>query len=314
MKVDVVASEPHYLDHLRPIFDALPDELKGQVYGGEHPWTLRPRGTPRLTLVAGWQDVRDGNGRMIYVEHGAGQSYAGDPKSAHQPGYSSSGGQRHRGVVGYIAPSEAVARRWRSGSGKPAVAVGSPKMDAVLRADLHPEMKSVCLAWHWDCLISPEARSAWNHYAERLPSVVAAWHRQGWRVYGHSHPRWRGDLDSTMRAAGVDGILPRDVDVFDVASVLAVDNSSIGMEFLSLDRPVIWLDAPWYRRHIHHGGRFWEWVNGAPRVSGPGELADVRLVGLPDAGHRERARMAYEHIDGGASERAAAFVADLATS
>lgn len=314
MKVDVVASLPHYLDHLRPVFDALPDELQGQVYGGSTPWSLRPRGVPRLTLVAGWQDVRDGNGSMVYVEHGAGQSYAGDPKTAHQPGYSASGGARHRGVVGYIAPSEEVARRWRSGTGRPAVAVGCPKLDAYLIDDPPvPEERTICLAWHWDCLISPEARSAWNHYAERLPRVVAAWHRQGWRVFGHSHPRWEGALDSTMLTAGVDEILATDRQVFERAAVLAVDNSSIGMEFQALDRPVIWLDAPWYRRNISHGGRFWDWVIGAPRVSGPDELIELKLNNVWTWGYREYAGRAYDHLDGLSALRAADFVTALAT-
>jgi len=315
MKIDVVASEPHYLDHLRPIFDALPAEARGQVYGGSDPWSMRPRGLNRLTLVAGFQDVRNGHGRMVYVEHGAGQSYAGDPKSAHQPGYSGPGGQRHRGVVAYIAPSERVARRWRSATSKPAIAVGCPKLDRFIIEPPRPDPRSVCIAFHWDCQVSPESRSAYRHYAERLPRIVDAWQRQGWTVYAHSHPRWRGELDSWFTSGGAE-VLERDVDVFHNASTLVVDNSSLAVEALVAGADLVWLDAPWYRRNVSHGGRFWDWTRGIPTVPGPDVLLERRLHDIirhtePGA-HDAVINDAYAFTDGTSAERAAAFVLTLA--
>ncbi|HQZ35299.1 MAG TPA: hypothetical protein PK020_12815, partial [Ilumatobacteraceae bacterium] len=120
MKVDVIASEQHYLDHMLPIFECLPTRLQGHVF------PLAP--TPRkplfdhVAMVAGWQDVvtLKGRAKMIYVEHGCGQAYLGDEKMATLPGYSG-GAERHpRDVIGYICPSETVAARWSA----PAVAVG----------------------------------------------------------------------------------------------------------------------------------------------------------------------------------------------
>ena len=315
MKIDVVASEPHYLDHLRPIFDALPAEARGQVYGGADPWSMRPRGINRVALVAGFQDVKMGQGPMIYVEHGAGQSYAGDPKSAHQPGYSGPGGQRHRGVIGYIAPSERVARRWRSGTGKPAVAVGCPKLDPWLIAPPTVEPRSVCLAFHWNCLISPEARSAYPHYAEQLPRIVARWQAQGWTVYAHAHPRWLGQLDGWFTACGAE-VLDRDVQVFERASVVVVDNSSLAVECLALRKNLVWLDAPWYRRNVSHGGRFWDWTRGIPTVPGPDVLMEHRLIDIVGrtvlGAGAAVVDAAYAFTDGTSAERAAGFVLSLA--
>ena len=125
MKVDVIASEQHYLDHMLPIFECLPTRLQGHVF------PLAP--TPRkplfdhVAMVAGWQDVvtLKGRAKMIYVEHGCGQAYLGDEKMATLPGYSG-GAERHpRDVIGYICPSETVAARWSA----PAVAVGCPRID-----------------------------------------------------------------------------------------------------------------------------------------------------------------------------------------
>lgn len=314
MKIDVVASEPHYLDHLRPIFDQLPAEARGQLYGGEDPWAMQPRGLSRLTLVAGFQDVRNGRGRMVYVEHGAGQSYAGDPKTAHQPGYSGPGGQRHRGVVAYIAPSERVARRWRSATGKPAIAVGCPKMDRWLVDPPQPEPRTVCLVFHWNCLVSPESRSAYPHYAERLPHIVDAWRRQGWTVYAHGHPRWRGSLDSWFASCGAE-VLERDVDVFAKASTVVVDNSSLAVEAAALGRSVVWLDAPWYRRNISHGCRFWEWTRGIPSTPHPDVLLARPLDAIIDSTQPGALQAmvddAYAFTDGSSAERAAAFVLAL---
>ena len=315
MKIDIVASQPHYLDHMRPIFEALPDEMRGLIYAGADPWAMVPRGQNRIVMVAGWQDVRYGRGRMIYVEHGAGQSYAGDPKTATQPGYPGAGAMRHRGVIGYIAPSEGVADRWRIGTKAPVAAVGCPKLDRWIGVQ-PAEPKMVCLTFHWDCLISPEARSAYPHYAEAIPKIISKWEREGWVVAAHVHPRWEGRLDSWLESSGA-LLLPRDVDVFEMASCMVVDNSSIGAEMLALGRPVVWLNAPWYRRHTWHGGRFWDWTRTLPSVDGPGDLLAAKLGAIMSFATPEVvasvADSIYAHRDGRSAERAAAFIVDLAT-
>lgn len=312
MKVDVVYSLPHYLDHMLPIWECLPDEMKGDVHDQE--WPVRPPRRNRIAMVAGWQDVQTlrPHHRMIYVEHGAGQAYTGDIKSAAQPGYSASGGFRHGGVELFLAPNDKVAARWQTA---PAYGIGCPKMDRWMNAD-PPESNAVCFAWHWNALVSPEASTAFWDFASHLPQVVAFYKQQGFEVYGHAHPRWNGELDSAMTDFGLT-VLPSDSDVYRTTEILFVDNSSIGMEFMSLGRPVVWLNAKKYRRDIHHGGRFWEWTNGVPTIDEPDELLTMNLWDVLAfnylSGSREAQRghvaATYKYHDGSSSRRAADFIA-----
>jgi hypothetical protein len=315
MKIDITASQPHYRDHMLPIFEALPERLRGTAHETESP--CRPAHRGRIAMVAGWVDMRHlrNMNPMIYVEHGAGQAYLGDDKTATLPGYSG-GGSRHSGVIGYICPSDTVAQRWAP---TPAVAAGCPKMDRWIGVEPELGDNSVCFAWHWDAghnTLSPEMRSAWDHYADALPGVVARWNAAGWHVAGHAHPRWEGALDQRMRDAGMI-IAESDADVFRHVGHLFVDNSSLGYEFALLGRPVTWLNAPWYRRNVEHGLRFWSQVPGL-QVSDPADL----LTHLPSdlVGDREWADeiMAgvyspWSHM-GLAAERAAEWITELVDS
>jgi len=263
-------------------------------------------------MVASWQDVQAlrPHHRMIYVEHGAGQGYAGDEKSALNPGYSTSGGARHQGVEAFICPNINVAMRWKTA---PSMAVGCPKLDRwVSFAPLHQQ--SVCFAFHWDAQISSEARSAINHYFNHLPELAERFRDQGFHVFGHAHPKWGGLLDDVLRQAGMD-VLEREDELFLNANILIVDNSSIGMEFLALGRPVVWMNAPWYRKDVNHGGRFWTWTNGVPTVDSPQELLALNLWDVlqnnPTMQAQQHVREVYGPMDGQAAQRAADFIAQL---
>lgn len=311
MKIDVVASEWHYLAHMLPIWNALPDHLRGTV----HP--VGPVGRPpmgRIAMVAGWQDVAPLRTQcpMIYVEHGAGQTYV---DRLHDPSYSGSGGNRHIGVIGYIAPSETVAARWQSA---PSVAVGCPKMDAWLGVPRSNQEPTVAFAWHWPCALVPETRTAWDHYEATFPSIVDRFREQGWRVTGHSHPKWRGEFDAAYTSVGVD-VLPQDYNVFREADILIVDNSSLAYEFALLGRPVICLNAPWYRRDVEHGLRFWSHVPGI-EINEPEELLAFNLwdlsvespTGMVSEFRRTQAvEHAYAVRDGSSAQRAAEWITSL---
>lgn len=310
MKVDAIWSEPHYADHILPIWEALPEEYRG-VKGKAGGYRPDPR---RVALVASWHDLQPlrGSQKMIYVEHGAGQSYEGDEKSAHWPGYSGSGGQRHGpSVIGYLCPSERVAAKWTNA---PAAVVGCPKLDRFINAWPEHTYGIVTFAWHWDCQVAPESRSAFAHYEAVLPEVVARLKKQGLEVWGHAHPKWYGALDWRLEAAGLE--VHRDVDeVLRSTGVLVMDNSSLMYEVAALGRMVYVLNAPWYRRDINHGLRFWEAIPGL-MIDEPEELLEAQIyVDLVDgewASWAEAAtRYAYgDSLDGKASERAAAQVVD----
>lgn len=296
MLVDVYASYPHYLAHLEPIWRALPDELRGSLFTGSIPTR-----SPNACLVAGWKDARMvGQYRsIIYVEHGAGQTYQGDPNPAIARHPSYSGNDRIPGVIGYICPSHEVARRWTNA---PAVAVGCPKMDRYHGID-PSDPSSVCFTFHWPGTLCPENGSAWEHYRPRLRDIVEDLNALNITVYGHSHPRWEGFLDYHLYGAGMT-ILSSDDDVFRTAGTLVADNTSLTPEFASMGSNVILLNAPWYRRDVEHGGRFWEWEKFVGSVDSPEELLGWSA---PVGVHRSLALAdhVYAHNDGHASQRAA---------
>lgn len=309
--IDVVWTRPHYQEHLLPIYEALPEDMRGEVRGrGEEPLP------GHVGLVGAWSDLEPlrGHHDYIYVEHGAGQGYGGDEKSALQPGYSASGGYRHHGCLGFICPSQTVADRWTTA---PAQAVGCPKLDQYFNYRQEPIPNSVCFGWHWDCRVSQEATSAWRHYESDIADIVGTWKDQGWRVFGHAHPRWEGGLNAKMDQAGME-VLPTGHSVLSSMSMLIMDNSSLIYEMAALDRPVMLLNAPWYRKEIDHGLRFWSELPG-PTVEGPNELVQLSLDGT----YRELTKAAwafrrwdvtcrvYKYTDGLSSRRAAAFIGTL---
>lgn len=316
MKIDVLASEPHYLAHMIPIWCELPASLQGTVHPPyDIPISKPPFG--RIAMVAGWQDVRPLRGRcnMIYVEHGAGQTYTDRP---YDPSYSGSAGDRHDGVMGYICPSDVVAARWKRA---PSVAVGCPKMDRYIGAVKPFDMEGepvVCFAWHWDCTLVPETRSVWPHYEHHFGRIVEQFRSQGFRVVGHEHPKWRGRMAETLMSFGVE-ILATDDEVFKTAHILIVDNSSLAYEFASLGKPVLLLNAPWYRRDVQHGLRFWSHPPGL-EFDEPQELLDFNLwncfYDTPERELGEHLRIdasnyAYKFVDGQSAKRAADWITDL---
>lgn len=315
MKVDLLASEAHYFRHALPVFEALPQELRGRARLMTEPIDLPVRG--RVAMVASFQDVRALGGRcqIVYVEHGAGQSYAGgDGKHAWQPGYSASHGIRNRGVIGYISPNQTVADLWD----KPSIAVGCPAMDAYMDLEDMGETDdpTAVIGFHWPCKIAPEADTTWPHYAEHLAAIAHRFERDGWKLYGHVHPKWNGRLDAAFAEAGIELI---DVDrVYREADLLLYDNSSLMYEVASLGRQVWCLNSPVYRRDVEHGLRFWEHAPGV-QIDSPEQLLDLSPseMFLADPGEARRKAAvdrAYAFTDGQSAERAARWITELVES
>ncbi len=314
MRLNRYEGQAHYSEHVDPVWDALPPQLRGES------WVLSARqsGQPWLPgfskkhpgplLVASYRDAVGGAGRgrdLVYLEHGAGQTYHGDRLGADARGWAGSPGLDR--VRLFLCPSERVAARWRSVYGAPAVAVGCPKLDrlAMIPAPAEP---AVAVTFHWDCPLVPESRSAFGYYDRALPALAAWCRRSGVRLLGHGHPRMWSRIEKRWAQLGVEPV--RDfAEVVARASVLVADNTSAMYEWAALDRPVVVLNAPFYRRDVEHGLRFWSAVPGrmvddradlvaavARAVSDPGDGADLR--------RRARAA-AYAAVDGGAADRAA---------
>ena len=100
-----------------------------------------------------------------------------------------------------------------------------------------------------------------------------------------------------MQAAGLETVA-RFSDVIDRAGIYVCDNSSTLYEWAALDRPVVILDAPWYRRDVSHGLRFWQWADIGPRIQDPADLVEAVRHASDDV-WRDRRAEATEAIFGG---------------
>lgn len=323
MKIHAYASRSWYADHLLPIWHALPDELRGESWSlfRNEQWG-KPRSNPArntarsnrdVILVASYQDLtRWPKQPVVYVEHGAGQTYLAAPTSGATLGYP--GGLHPPNVIGYVCPSERVASAWRQA--RPGVAVcvaGCPRLDPWLTgARGAAEARTVAVTFHWDAkTVCPEARTALPHYRADLARLASIWRDQGFAVLGHGHPRHWTQMKALWDGMGVEAVESSD-EILDRAGLLVVDNSSLGFEFAALGRPVVWLNAPWYRRHVHHGLRFWDCVPGH-QVDTPDQLAALDLTRFDYWVHcpPHHPNYVYTHLDGRAANRAAAWLAAL---
>lgn len=330
MRINLYASRPHYASHMLPIWRALPRHLRGLVVSPRpDDWWARDELPAEpdpgdVTMIAGWCDAQAlaERGPFIYVEHGAGQTYPGDPASAGDPSYS--GGYGHDDVVLFIAPSETVAARWHDCYPDAAVIVaGCPLLDVWHRGDRPFEQlakPTVALTFHWDCTLIPETRSAFRHYEADLGRSVAAWRASGFDVVGHGHPRVYNALSPVWAALDVPQ-WPLG-DIYDHADLLIGDNSSVLYEFAALDRDVLCLNAPWYRRAVNHGLRFWSHVPGLQADDADQMIKLATLLLSGDTAARAGSMMmrrgavaqAYAHVDGYAAWRAAAAISALEDS
>lgn len=259
-----VAREGHHRAHLEPVLRLLP-----------HRWT-RERAED-IALVASYGDMhrtRDaGFGRIVLMQHGAGQSYRADVKRSRHPSYP--GGDDNDAVSLFLVPNEYAAARWRQRYPRtPVEIVGCPILDDLPQKDpLEP--RTVAISFHFDVLGSvPEMKSAWDHYRRVLPSLA-----DRFNLIGHSHPRRR--LQDVYERLGIEWV-ESFAEVCRRADLYVCDNSSTLYEFASTGRPVVVLNAPSYRREVSHGGRFWDWSSVGLQVDNPRDLADTIDVAMTD--------------------------------
>jgi hypothetical protein len=319
VKIDLVASEPHYAAHMLPIWSAL--EERGDIWAsgraidflervGHAPQTSRrPSNGP--AMVAGSLDLwKLGGTGHVFVEHGAGQTYS---NGSH--GYA--GGRDRESVALFICPNEHVAELNRTAYPRAhSVAVGCPKMDPWHRGErgVHVPGTTVAISFHWNCTTQPEARTAFAHYRDALSRLAKAYPN----VIGHGHPRIFNRLATVYESAGIESVADFD-EVLDRADVYVCDNSSTIYEFASVGKPVVVLNAPWYRREIEHGLRFWEFADVGIQVDHPRQLIaaiDGALADAPTTALRRAdiVREVYAMTDGQASLRAAASIDALERS
>lgn len=297
--VDFYASEAHFLDHLLPTFLALRREVRGEFFvtseALERAVALRlahrsghpDRHRTRPLAVASGGDLRIASrarGRVVLFEHGAGQSYS----NRH---ISYAGGLGREKVVLFVCPNDQAAdRNRRYYPTTRTVVVGSPRVDylSMIARDPGPR-PTVALSFHWRSTVTPESGSAFDHYAGHLAEVRAGLAALDVDVIGHAHPRIFVEASAVYAAAGIEPVASFP-EVVARADLYACDNSSTLYEFAALDRPVVVLNAPWYRRHVDHGLRFWTEAEVGLQVDRPEDLVDVVALALSDPPEVARVR------------------------
>lgn len=304
--IDAFASRSHYLDHIAPVWKALsergtlyvPARLHERAEGMGLEATVVHRRLPplELALVASAPDLFKVNTQTVLMEHGSGQMYGkGHPAYA--------GGAHRQRVVLFLCPNEAVATANRTAYPEtPAVVVGCPKLDRWYGHTFTGT--EVAVSFHFEANVVPEARSAFTYYRHVLPDLA-----REFPLIGHAHPRQAGRMQAVCERVGIE-FVPEFDDVLERARLYVVDNSSTGWEFMATDRPVVWLNAPFYRRDVHHGMRFWDLASSGVQVDDPRVLSSGVRMALADFDwQRERRHEAvlqvYGVLDGKAAQRAA---------
>lgn len=322
------ASAPHFIDHIAPVWQALEPDERGVFVVQTRALGLHAsqrhginaavnRAMPPLssTAVAGRQphvlvassgDAASlGRRRAVLLEHGAGQTYGGDPRGARSHGYA---GGDDRGMVDvFLCPNEDVAAanraRW---PGADSVVVGCPKLDRWHGWEPGPiDERRVAVTFHWPCRLVPEAGSAWGHYREWFEARP----RFAPVLVGHAHPRHASVMSRWWPRVGARWV-PNLDDVLAQALVLVADNTSAMFEAAAIGLPVVVLNAPWYRRDVSHGLRFWRWADIGPQVDDPADLEQAVWGDAFHPSYRVRrgqmTRAVFGDLDGRASQRAVA--------
>lgn len=325
---------PHFVSHLAPIWQELPPELQDGFYArGRAAERARELGievvanSPRrkeLVLVASYEDHRAARSRTILVNHGVGMRYK-DESGEWLPHPSYSGGSGRENVVLFLCPSQRDAEVCREG-GTPAVAMGPPAyLDPYLRGGRVTEHDSrvdgrpvVALSWHADVHVVPETRWAFPHYRDVITDLAKRQDDLPFRLLGHCHPRFFAHMFGIYRRLGIR--FEQDwLKVMDEADLYVCDNSSTMYEFAAIGRPVLTLSAPYYRRDVHHGGRYWSHIPGL-HVEEPEDLYNGILAALSDPPEAQRARRAavewaYEDLaDGNSTNRAVTAITELVSA
>ena len=292
---DIYATQEGYAHHLIPVWEA----SGGTFYGHTQEFVrwLRSRGVvgaeqlpsrlSRPVLTAGIMDYRRAEKTrppaLAYMEHGCGQSYAGDRRMSTHPAYA--GGDGRDGCSLILAPNTQAAARWSERY--PSAAVHTIGASRVLNPPEDTGRSLLVVSFHWDGGTIPEMRSAWSHYRDSLGALAL-----DVPLALHAHPRARNGIRAWAKGRNIEFI--EDIEeVARRATVYAVDNSSTLWE-MGRTRPVIALNAPWYRRDVAHGLRFWDRIPGL-QVDDSGGLF-LEAERLLSSGESEDAKRCREAV------------------
>lgn len=225
MRVHVLGSEEHFIDHLSGVHQALSPDLRGEFWTVPDLVPYAATLVPEASSMPRWIKVGRGDyivicserdrkivvgHQIIRFEHGCGLSYPGHyplaPGTPHRailsvgthPAYP--GGKAHQGVKAFLNPNHYSADRWRAAyPGAVVEIVGTPKLDEMHNAPAKPRSDPpvVCVTFHCDINVAPETQSAFPYYREAVTELAK---RKDIEVIGHSHPKARAERKAFFEA------------------------------------------------------------------------------------------------------------------
>jgi len=323
-RVDFLACEHHNFSHLLPVWEKIPAEQKGafyiltlldaadrfkekekvknlKIYASTDKLIQDLNLSRRLLVTSSFYDqfLQQVIRPMVFVAHGGGQTYLGQPLHLYP----------RKNYVLDIIPNHHMAEVFdkRYPLTEKHV-VGCPKLDT-----WHTTFKKkdnprpvVALSFHFDRQTVPETRSSWPHFKPALEKLAA---QKQWKILGHGHPRMIDTLTPYYEQYDIKIVNNFD-DVLEKADLYICDHMATLYEFASTERPVVVLNAPWYRRDVEHGLRYWEHADVGINCNHPDELISAIKTALSDPPEqKEKRRKAvqavYTYTDGKASKRAA---------
>lgn len=338
--IDFLASEPHFLDHLAPIWAALPEEARGTFATRRVSRTTPERiaaqaqrhglelgslaATDRPTLVSStgdlWHAQKAGRTRVALLEHGTGQSFGGDPDPLIARHSSYPGGTKRTASL-FLSPSAwSGARDAAAYPGARVEVIGCPKLDAAPPRRPRESRPVVALGFHWEAPVCAETRSGWREFKRILPFL----NQDGrYTIIGHGHPRIIDELVPYYRTSRIEVV--RDfAEVLARADVYVNDGSSTLYEAAAAGLRVVVFNPSFFRPQVRHGGRFWDAAGVGPQVrarssydtSLPKKVLAAIADTLADPPERRAAREAALDImyayRSGAAQRAADVLVDWA--
>jgi len=333
VRLDALAFERQFIDHLAPLWIALPDDVRGrflvdpslidhamkrgiaaipQARPPHVPAYPPPRFDGPRALVASYGDVKEGRrlgyGPFAFLEHGIGQTYG----STGLPNGSYSGGPDRADNTLVLVPGPHPAAQWRKAyPGHRVEEVGSPRLDTLPRRE--PDgLATVAISFHWRApmSVSGYAGTAFGDFLPALPALAERFH-----VIAHAHPKgdWQQQVRTYTDKMGIT-FEPDFEEVCRRADIYVCDNSSTIYEFAATRRPVVLLNAKEWTRGPELGLRFWEASHVGLNVDRHQDLVATVERALEDGPEQQRARedalsLVYTHRTG-AAERAAALVTE----
>jgi hypothetical protein len=281
---DFFARRRYYIDHMAPIWNALPADRRGLFHVTEDlvDYARGELDDAQIVIVDGYtpsgdnpilcaayadmsRAARNKQRKIVTIEHGTGHGFGTDAYPNAEKGKRD---QVHLALM----PNDYTAAKARAVRPTRVEVIGTPKMDEWAPFELQefPETDEpvLAIAFHWGDRRSrpPESGSAFEHYQDILPELARRYH-----VIGHGHPLATPAHREAFEQAGIEWVSDLR-EVFRRADMLINDLSSILYEFLVTGKPVIVLNAPWFRRGVHWGIRFWDYAEVGVHVAGPDEL------------------------------------------